>query len=526
MTVGPAERKQMLKRVLAFGLTAGLAAAVLGGCGNSGTTKPVPGNGTLFTFVGDTPACDILTFRTTLTGLTLTGGSSTATVLNSASAAVKVNFAALRDFSTVLNFTNVPEGTYDKATVTFSAPQMNVYSPLANPPFAAITVNLSNTKPSFSISPPLTVTKGETIGLRMDFDVLHSIQFDASGQVAPDVTPVMTLTPVNASSDQGFGEMDDVLGFVQRVDTFSANPSFIGDFAMQLLSGTGPSIVVSLMAPPSPTRNCQLEGCTTVCVGPPSASGEPCAQLQKLSQLLTGSFVEVDGYVDAKANFVANSVEVEDQEDVANKKIALLGYVTSVTRDTSGNLTQFNLYVREEEPDDEFDVSLDSIVAVNVSSSTIYQFASRSTNFANLPFDSTSVQVGQELIVHGVVTKAPAPAAGQPALPATDAADKVYLKLQTHPGNFASLVQAGSDDKTGAFTFSPCASFFQDRAMMVFTSGQTAFVNVGGLNELTPQPSLLLKGLLFFESQGTTINGVTVPAGTFVLLAKQVHQTI
>jgi len=62
---------------------------------------------------------------------------------------------------------------------------------------------------------------------------------------------------------------------------------------------------------------------------------------------------------------------------------------------------------------------------------------------------------------------------------------------------------------------------------MVLTSNQTAFVNVSGLSSLSghgTQPSLLVKGLPFFEVQAQTINGVPVPAGTLVIVAKQVHQ--
>src|SRR5207245_10748117 len=80
----------------------------------------------------------------------------------------------------------------------------------------------------------------------IDFDLRQSIELDSTGQVTGNVTPVMTLVPVTASGSQGFSEMDDVLGFIERVDTFSANPSFVGDFAVQLLSGTGPSLVVNL----------------------------------------------------------------------------------------------------------------------------------------------------------------------------------------------------------------------------------------------------------------------------------------
>jgi len=554
----------MIKRALALGLTMGLAVAAFTSCGGASKTPlPVLGSGTLFSFVGDAPLCDVLTFRVPITGLTLKrpdGGG--ATVLSSASASIKVNLAALKEFSTVLNVASIPEGTYNQATISFGPAQMIVYDPTQDPPVKTVSVAFSNARPTVNIQPALTVTNGQVIGLKIDFDLRHSIDLDSAGQVTGNVTPVMTMVPVTPSGSQGFGEMDDVLGFIERVDTFSANPSFVGDFAMQLLSGTGPSLVVNLTgAILTATVNTGGTGyqvgdmvkvtggggsgatlrITAVSSGGAAAvsiinpgsgyrttsgaattavSGAGAGSTVDINQLLPGSFVEVDGFVDTNGNFVANSVDVEDQEVVENHKIALLGYVTSVTRDSGGNLTQFNLYVREEEPDDEFDVNLDSVVVVKVSSPTVYQFSSRPTNFAGLSFDSTAINVGQELVVHGVITKASAP---QPTL---DAADAVYLKLQSHEGRFSSLVQAGSDDKTGAFDLAPCATLFQGTPIMVFTSSRTGFVNVNGLNELTAQPPLVVKGLLFFEAQGTTINGVTVPAGTYVLLAKQVHALI
>jgi hypothetical protein len=102
------------------------------------------------------------------------------------------------------------------------------------------------------------------------------------------------------------------------------------------------------------------------------------------------------------------------------------------------------------------------------------------------------------------------------------------LKLQTHQGNFSSVVPpVGSDDKTGAFYLSTCATLLSNpapRPVLVVTNSQTAFVNVGGLGELTPQPTLLIKGLPFYEPQATTVNGVAVPAGTLVIVAEEVHQ--
>ena len=58
----------------------------------------------------------------------------------------------------------------------------------------------------------------------------------------------------------------------------------------------------------------------------------------------------------------------------------------------------------------------------------------------------------------------------------------------------------------------------------VFTNSATAFVNTSGLTTLRSPPAILVKGLLFLEPQSVTINGVTVPAGKLVMLAKTVTQ--
>ncbi len=379
----------MIKRTVALGLAMGLAVAAFTSCGGASKTPTVLGSGTVFTFVGDAPLCDVLTFRVPITGLTLkrTDGGG-ATVLSSASAFVKMNFAALKEFSTVLNVASIPEGTYNQATISFEPAQMIVYDPTHDPPVKTVSVTFSNARPTVNIQPALTVTNGQVIGLKIDFDLRQSIELDSTGQVTGNVTPVMTMVPVAASGSQGFGEMDDVLGFIERVDSFSSNPSFVGDFAMQLLSGTGPSLVVNLTGQVlTATVNTggtgyhvgdmvkvtggggsgatlriaavSSGGATAVSIINPGSgykamsgvttaavSGAGTGSTVDINQLLPGSFVEVDGFVNVDGNFVANSVDVEDQEVVENHKIALLGYVTQATRDAGGNLTQFNLYVR------------------------------------------------------------------------------------------------------------------------------------------------------------------------------------
>jgi hypothetical protein len=221
-------------------------------------------------------------------------------------------------------------------------------------------------------------------------------------------------------------------------------------------------------------------------------------------------------------------VEDEYTEDPSSNTLALIGPVTSVTRNASGNVTTFNLWMRDVEPNTPGTATPDTICAVNVTASTTYQYSSRSANFANLPFGPGNIAVGQEVVVHGQVTPATGGGvAGGPSVSATVAAGKVYDKLQTIQGTFSSLVQVASDNKTGAFVFTPCSTLFQGASIMVLTSNQTAFVNLSGLSSLSGppnRPTLLVKGLPFFEAQAQTINGVPVPAGTLVVVAKQVHE--
>src|SRR2546426_13010 len=166
---------------------------------------------------------------------------------------------------------------------------------------------LMNASPKISFSPPLVLTKGKVSALKLDFDLLRSVELDSQDQVIGKVTPVFQAKPLPLSAINGFGVLEGLVGFVQRVDTFSSNTSFIGDFQMQLLSGTGPSFLVNLQ--PSPKT--QVFG------------------FADLNLLPTGSFAEVDGFVDGNGNFVAETVEIEDLEVLELNKVAFIGTVTS-----------------------------------------------------------------------------------------------------------------------------------------------------------------------------------------------------
>jgi hypothetical protein len=523
----------MFRRLLGVFLLA-LAASLSLSCGSS--TPAPPGTGTVFTFIGDSPSCNILSFHVLITDVVLTPASGPGMGHGlPTNSTPTFNFAAWRDASTILGSNAMDAEAYNQGQVVMSTPTLVIYDPTQSPPIRTVTAALPGTSPTFPVNPPLIVTQGQIAGLGIEFNMLSSIQFQTSstGTLTAFVTPTFAFTGLTASTSQGFGDTS-ARGFVQMVTTSTTNVSangtpFTGGFAMQLLS---PSLAAASGAPPSgPVVAINLTSSTQIC-GPMTVSPDTCPSLP-LNSLLTGTFGNADGYVDSKGNYVANMAELEDQEDVANLKAGFLGPILSVTTDANGNATEFTLFVREEQPSVEFgtpNVPIDTVVTVKTAPApiptppapvTVYGDEWRVSHPGGLKFGPASLAVGQEVAVHGVYT---APSGSGSSALTSVAADSIYLQSQAYQGNLTSLLQVGSDDKSGAFIFAPCGTMFQGASVMVFTDSQTTFVNVAGLSSLVPQSTLILKGLLFFDRQGRTINGVTVPPGTLVLLAAQVRQ--
>ncbi len=520
----------MFKRSLLWSLLLSAVALGMAGC-SSNPTSTSNEKGTLIIFAGDVPLCNLLSFRTNIASLTLTpqGGSGSVSVLAS-NTFIPLDFAALRDTTAVADVVSVSPGTYTGGQVQFSASSMALFDSAVSPPIDVITPTLSSETVNFTINPPLVVqacsstssTPCQAAAMNIDFNLAQSIELTAQGQVnvsgspgslTVKVTPVVNATTLAASGSQGFGALDDFHGYILSVNNTSTNSNFIGSFVVQTLpgfnvtsslEGAGPAITVNL------TKNTQLIGAAA------------------LNQITTGNFVEINGYVDSQGNFIANTIVIEDQTDLANDKSAFLGYVISVTKDSSGNLTQFQLYVHDQEPNTSAgtgnSVPLDTPpVIVNVSTSTGFHFSAPAANFPNLTPDSTFLNVGQQLVVHGTYT---APARATPPAttpPSTVDASNVYIPLQTVSGNFSALLTAGADNLSGAFRFVPCFTLFQGQNIYVITNAQTQFINVNGLAGLSPSPQLQVRGLLFFDQSGGPINGIQIPPNSYVLLANRVH---
>ncbi|MGH9445190.1 MAG: DUF4382 domain-containing protein [Terriglobia bacterium] len=522
----------MVKRGFELAFLMSLIALCFSGCGSSaGTTVAAPPQtGTLDVEVGDVPLCNILSFRILITGISVSNGVTDPQVLGT-NAAIWADFAALQGSSTILNMGAVNVGSYSEGTITVAAPTMTLFDSSATPyPLDVITPTFSteNNIP-FKITPPLVVNPNKTSVLHIDFNIPQSVQANGQGQVGVTgssgaqtvaVTPVFTATPLTASATGGFGELDDVSGYITMVNTTSANAEFTGGFDLQTLSGesvgdpgTGPSITVNLTS-------------TSKLIGVPA-----------LNQLTTDNYAEVQGYIDTNGNFVATTAVIEDQEDPSDNFDGFIGDVLSVQKDAEGNVTQFTMTVRDEEPSTGSGVGnpvdLDSPpLTVNVSPTTGLHFSSPSTNFVNLIPNASYLAVGQSVVAQGTYTPPPSTTSSSsssssaPATPqlATLAAQDIYIPLQSVEGGVTRLLVLGGDNLSGGFVFSPCPTIFLSTPIYVITDAQTSFQNVNGLSAIASAPSLEVRGLLFQDLQGGEIEGVQVPPGSMVMLAADVIQ--
>jgi len=520
-------RKHQGKRVKIIGVA--LLAGLLTGCGSSTTTtdppttsstKP-PTTGNLITIVHDVPICNAISASVVVQNLNFTQaqGGAIAPYINttpSFAPEIRLNLQQLRDFSTVLYSYPVKAGTYSQANLDFELAQLAAYDPTLNPPVHNFVPTFTNSKPIIPINPPLVITAGQANVMVMDFDVLDMLETDSSGNLTGLINPVVNITqilatgPSGAVNPNGFGEIDDLWGFVRSVSNTNttANANYIGDFQMQLLSPStadAPEIPINLTT-------------STVKVG-----------FADLGHLLPDSYVEADVTLDAQGNFAGNTVEVQAVENPfptqsgVTPSTALIGPIVSIQTDQAGNPTQLNLWVHDAEPDDTSTIPNDTIFQVDLTANPTYQASVLGPNFANLSFGPLNLSVGQELVVHGAYTKPPTPVGTNPTLPFTVEPTAIYLKLQSMQGTMNSMLQIGSDDATGVFIFTPCCALLNGVPIYVVSNNQTTFVNTTGLGGITTVSPLLVKGMPYYEPQAVTINGVTIPAGSLVMQARQVH---
>lgn len=502
---------------LLLAATATLMTMACGGSSSSNLQQKPNSNGALYTFVGDTPSCDVLSLGTFLTSMSLhragkpsnsqvavwpTGTSPTSPV---------VEMSTLRDIMSVANLTSVPPGSYDQAILKVVVNSATTYNAAQSPPFSRFSPTITSDTVTVNLQPALTVTSGKVSALMLDLDLPQSLNVDSQGQLTGSITWIFSGFPIVPSGTTGFGEMDSIYGFVRTVNSSSPGAGFTSSFLLQTHSATATGN--------GPALNIDLTDTTDLCMN--GACGVP---VSEIDQLTTGSYAEVYAYINQAGNVVANRIQVEDRESLSDKLLAYVGPVLDVTKDANGDVTQFDMLVRETEPPDPTNVPNSTAITVYVSQSTAFNPLLISPDIINLAssgnlnFAVNTLVPGQEVVVHGVYSKA---SGGM----TTATANSVYPRFQAVQGMFSALAgNPGSDNKTGAFQMAPCNGLLSGNPFMVVTDGQTLFENTGGLSTLSPTTPVLVRGQMFFSPGGSMLNGVQIPAGTAVLVANRVRQ--
>ena len=497
----------MRKQLLAMTLVTGIALVIQLGC--SGTVNPGgggvnPPTGTVVVFGGDAPLCGILSFNITITGMTLTPASTASPVsILPAGQSVTLDYASLMDYSAPITLASVPTGSYSKLNLTLSNPQLTYWDTTKTPAGpTTVSLILPSLTVALNLSPTLTVSSSGASALQLDFNLLQSVVLDQNNQITDNVQPVFALTSATLGTDNAFAEIEDLRGLVSSVTTTPSNSAYTGSLALQTTAG--------------PTVTVNVSGST----GFDGVAG--------LSGLASGTFVQVDASIDSRGNLLANEVQAEEHEDAANGQAAFMGLITSVTRDSSGNATQFNLFVSEEAPDVSSQVPLQSVLTFNVSTSTNFVITAQAqaANLANLTFAPQTLGVGQQVVTHGQL---PAPGTS----PFTADARAIYLGTQSILGDLSTApstpVVTGSDGKTGGFTLVPCSPLYQSQPPITEISFlQTTFTGTGLTNlnslEIPGTHFLLVKGMLSYQQTTGTKNGMVWVPPANVQVAARVHQ--
>ncbi len=493
------------------------------GCRTASTSASSSPTGTLIAIAQDVPVCNAISADVVLQDISFTQETTGLTVgfmttTPAFAPEIRLNLEQLRDISTILYEFPVKAGSYTQMNLNYELGQIAAYDTTLIPPIHTFTTSFVNQKPIVYINPALQITAGQANVMVMDFNAPQMLVTDSSGNITGQINSVVNVTQLLATSPtgevnpNGFGELDDLWGFVRSVSNTNttSNASYIGAFSMQVLSPStadAPDLPINLTT-------------TTNKIG-----------FSDLPHLLPDTYVEVDAILDSQGNLAAKTVEAQELEDPfptqagVTPSTALIGPIVSIKTDAAGNPLQLDLWVHDAEPDDISTLLMDYIYQVDLTVNPTYQASVMGPNFANLSFGPQNLAVGQELVVHGAYTKPTTGVTGSSSNPQPFTVEPVaiYLKLQSLQGTMNTMLSVGSDNETGVFTLLPCCTLWQGVPVYVVTNNQTTYLNVTGLSGITTINTLLVKGMPYYEPSAVNINGVTIPAGSMVFQAKQVH---
>jgi len=431
-----------MKRVFLFTLFSVVFALLLTGCGGgSKTTTTIAGAGNMTINTGDAVNDQIAKLELTISSITLTGVSPTATTANLLSKSAEVEFTHQAGTVEPLTLANVPQGTYNGATLTVSNPEVVVING-TTPTKVPATLSSGTINVTFS-----NITVGSSpMFITFDLDLANSITLNGTPITSATVNPKFNVTSATTppagneeNEDHDNGELEDIHGTVKSISA----PNF---------TITTKSTDITF-ATDSNTRF--KDGIT------------------QLSDLKVGDIVEVDGITKSDGTKLATKVEREGGEngqEVEGLISALDNPLTKITvvhqMDSSGTSNS--------------PVTVD----ISVNSSTVYSVRTDKLNITAPAFDATHIGKGQRIEADSNGSTAPI------------LASKVKLREQALVGTVAASPAPTNSGFT--LTLSPTSAF---ATLSGATSVPVTFAN-GATLKVTPTAgaTIRVRGLVFFNA--------------------------
>ena len=174
-----------MKRVFLFTLLCVVFALLLTGCGGGGNTlTAAAGSGNVTIQTGDAVNDQVVKFELTISSITLTGVSPTATTANLLAKSSEVEFVHQAGTLEPLTLANVPPGTYNGATLTVSNPEITVVN-------AGVPTKIPATLSSGTVNVTFAnLTVGSTpLFINFDLDLANSITLNGTPVTSASVSP-------------------------------------------------------------------------------------------------------------------------------------------------------------------------------------------------------------------------------------------------------------------------------------------------------------------------------------------------
>ncbi|MGC2695440.1 MAG: DUF5666 domain-containing protein [Candidatus Angelobacter sp.] len=431
-----------MKRVFLFTLLSVVFALLLTGCGGGGSSNTITagaGNATIQT--GDAVNDQIAKFELNITSITLTGVSPTATTGNLLAKSAEVEFTHQAGTLEPLTLANVPQGTYNGATISISGAEVVVINGTTPTKVSATlssgTVNVTFTNIVVGASP---------LFINFDLDLANSVVLNGTPITSATVTPKFNVTSTTTppagnegNEDHNDGELEDVHGTVKSITapnftitTNSTDITFVTDANTRFKDG-----------------------------------------ITQLSDLKVGDIVEVDGQTKADGTKLATKVEREGDrngEEAEGLISALDNPLTTITiihqADSTGNS------------------NAPVTVPIGVNSSTVYSVRTDKLNITAPAFDATHIGKGQRIEADSSTNTTPL------------LATKVKLREQALIGTVA----ASPAPTTSGFTLTISATSAFG-TLSGATSVPVTFANGASLlTTPTAGATVRVRGLVFFNA--------------------------